>query len=329
MRRFVSASATATAPDTIQHAASPPRTDSGAAIPKFTRPMPSTEDIPRIAAPIFRAWRRWLARRAGPLLWARAEANNPFDFFSADPVAEIPLRDVLSFVDATGKGYIMDIKSAVSLAEHAAANGETPVNPFNRAALPPSFHRRIALHAAKPKSRKGTVAAKPVGWEGLKATTEVQSFSLAVTDLFRTIEDLGYYTDPSWFMDLTPVGLQRLYIELADIWNHRATLSAADRARIVPAAVGRVFPMSVQAALIMQQKALRPLLLGTCQKLVSAAPNRSDKQLGVMYVLGALATVSAGAATAYPWLVEMFALGGVTRVVNGQLIILHPSVLAY
>lgn len=295
------------------------------------RSAPSKEDIPRLAAPIFRAWRRWIARRAGPLLWARTEANNPFDFFSADPVTEIPLRDILSFVDATGKGYIMDIKSAVSLVEHAATNNETPMNPFNRAALPPSFHRRIELHAARPKSKKKDTSkvAQPTGWEGLKATTEAQTFSLAVTDLFRAIEDLGYYTDPAWFMALTQVGLQRLYIELADIWNHRATLSPADRARIVPTAAGRVFPMSVQAALIMQQKALRPLLLGTCQKLVSAAPNRADKQLGVMYVLGALATVSAGAATAYPWLVEMFALGGVTRVVNGQLIILHPSVLAY
>lgn len=272
------------------------------------------------AQTIFRTWRRWLARRAGPLLWARAESNNPCDFFSGDPAAEIPLRDFISFVDGKGKGYIMDIKSAVSLMEHAVTSGEIPTNPFNRDPLPPAFHSRLARH--------GVGAAKPKAWTGLKAATEAQTLGLAVTDLFRAIEDLGYYTDPEWFIALDRINLQRFYMELADIWHHRASLSAQDRQRIVPAPA-TAFGVSVNGALIMQQKALRPLLIKTCTQLVSAAANRSDKQLGVMYVLGALSIVSAGAGTAYPWLVEMFAPGRVTRLVNGQLIVLHPSVLAY
>ena len=319
MRRFVLAAAGAAVSDTIQHAelSQPPRTDK---TPTAKRPVPATEDIPRIAAPIFRAWRRWMHRRAGPLLLERTESNNPYDFFSGDPVAEIPLRDFISFVDGKGKGYIMDIKSAVSLMEHAATNNETPTNPFNRDPLPPTFHRRLTLH--------GAGAARPKAWTGLKAATEVQTLSLAVTDLFRAIEDLGYYTDPAWFLALDRIALQRFYMELADIWHHRASLSVQDQQRIVPPPAA-AFGVSVNGALIMQQKALRPLLIKTCTQLVSAAANRSDKQLGVMYVLGALSIVSAGAGTAYPWLVEMFAPGRVTRLVNGQLIVLHPSVLAY
>jgi hypothetical protein len=278
---------------------------------------------PTIAAlKIRRAWSRWLARRAGPLLWFRAESNNPYDFYSSDPVAEIPMRDFVSFVDG-GKGYVMDIKSAASLVDHAKTNGEAPLNPFNRAALPVSFLRRLNRHVVK-----GKVATL---WTGLTATGEVQVAGLAATDVFRVIEDLGYYTDPSWFMDLTRLQLQRLYIELADIWYHRATLSVTDRARIVPVTGSqqrRAFPLPVSTVLIMQQRALRPLLLETCKLLVSAAAARSDRQLGVMYVLGAMAMVSPGAAVAYPWLVDMFSPGA-TRIVGSQIVALHPSVLAY
>jgi len=264
------------------------------------------------AIKIFQTWRRWLAHRAGPVLWFREESNNHADFFSGDLVTEIPLKEIVSFVEA-GKGYIMDIKSAVALLEHSAEAKEPALNPFNRAPLSALFLRRVALHKSK-------------AWAPLKAMTESQIFTMGVTDVFRDIEDLGYYTDPSWFIDLGRVGLQRLYIELADIWYHRASLTAADRHRIVP--TGKPIAIPVSTALVMNLKALRHNVLLTCKMLTSAAPARSDRQLGIMYVLGALSLVSAGASTAYPWLVEMFS-PGITRIIGAELAVLHPSVLAY
>jgi len=261
---------------------------------------------------IGKAWTRWISRRAGPLLHFRQESNNPFDFFSSDPVTDIPVREFVSFMDA-GKGYIMDIKSAVSLIEHSTESKEPPLNPFNRAPLPALFLKRIGLH--KSKTAKS--------WASLEPLTEAQKLSLATTDTFSMIEELGYYTDPSWFIDLGRIGLQRFYMELADIWFHRATLTPADRARVVPS--GNPFAVPVSTALIMNQKALRPLVLNTCRQLVSAAVSRADKQLGILYVLGALTIVSEGATAAYPWLLEP----GVTRVVNGAILVLHTSVLGY
>ena len=263
---------------------------------------------------IFRAWRLWLSRRCGPLLWTREESNNPYDFYSSDPVEEIPLHDFVSFVDG-GKGYIMDAKSATSLLEHATKQQEPAMNPFNRAPLPPAFLRRLTRHGFTGK------------WENLVALTPEAKFAMEVTDLFRTIEDLGYYTDPHWFLELGAVHLQRLYIELADIWYHRAGLSLADKNRIVPPPA-RAFPISVQGSLIMQLKALKPLLLKTCTAIATAAAARADRQTGVMYVLGSLALVSPGAAVAYPWLVDMFS-PGVCRIVGTQLMVLHTGVLAY
>ena len=213
----------------------------------------------------------------------------------------------------------MDIKSVSSLLDHSTKNKEEPLNPFNRAALPALFLKRVSRHYG-PKGA-------PVLWVGLQAKTEEQRYALAAMDICRSLDDIGNYTNPDWFMSLTVIQMQRLYIELADIWNHRATLTTADRLRIVPAPA-RAFKLPVSTVMIMKQKALRPLILETCQVLVTAAPNKSDRQLGGMYVLGSLALISADVGSAFPWLMEMF-MPGVTREVDGKVKVLHPSVLAY
>jgi hypothetical protein len=272
------------------------------------------EDKLQATLRIQRTWSRWLARRAGPLLQFREESNNPFDFYSGDPIETIKLRDFVSFVDKS-KGYCMDIQSAVSLLDHATKSKETPLNPFNREPLPATFLRRIRRH--------GHTAL----WTGLVAMTEIQTIHLAVTDAFRLIEDLGYYTDPDWFLSLSGVELLRFYIELADIWYHRAGLTHEDRSRIVPGP-RRPFPIRVSVAYTLDMASLRKLVLETCRLLVSAAAARADKQLGVMYVVGSLSMLSAGAGAAYPWLTEMFA-PGVCRIVGNTIQLLHPSALNY
>jgi hypothetical protein len=266
---------------------------------------------------IQRAWRRWLARRCGPLLLFRAESTNPYDFFSSDSVEEISVGEFISFV-SEGKGFIMDIKSTSSLLDHARKTGEPPLNPFNRSPLPTLFLHRYQLHIGKKL---------PVSWLGLQAVSESQKYELAVTDVFRSLEDLGNYTNPSWLLDLSLIGLQRLYIELADIWFHRASLSLSDRQRIVPEP-HKVFRIPVSTVLIMRIKALKPLIVETCKTLITAAAAKGDRQLGGMYILGALTLVSDAAAMAFPWLLEMFQ-PGVTRELNGILMISHHSVLAY
>ncbi len=310
--------------DLIEHTPSPSPSMTLVAARKDVKYRETTADEKQtLALRTGRAWRRWIARRAGPLLHFRAESNNPADFFSADPVEEIPYRDFISFVDA-GKGYCMDIKSAVSLLEHATKSGEAPVNPFNRAPLPRLFTLRVARHG------------KTAHWESLSASAGSGSGagagagsaeSLSVTDTFRAMEDLGYYTDPEWFTDLSRLQLQRIYMELADIWYHRAGLSGADRNRIVPLPAN-AFVTPIATVLVMQQRALRVIVLQTCRLLVSSAAARGDRQTGVMYVLGVLAMVSTGASAAYPWLVEMLS-PGVTRIVGNTIQVLHPGVLAY
>jgi hypothetical protein len=219
----------------------------------------------------------------------------------------------------------MDIKSAQSLLAHAAKTGCVPENPFNREPLSALFLRRIARHQQGGKG--GTTVSVPT-WVPLAATSEAQAIQLAVTDVCSAIDELGYYTDPAWFTGLDIQQLQRLYIEIADIWMHRAMLSHADRARIVPTEAGYVLPVAVYASIHMSLRGIRKAVFDSCTRLVTAAAARADRQLGVMYVLGALSLVCDGCGAAYPWLVDMFT-PGVTRVVNGRVHVAHPTVLTY
>lgn len=265
---------------------------------------------------IQQCWRQLLARRCGPLLWFRHESNNPYDFFSTEPVAEIPIADFVSFVE-DGKGYAMDVKSLNTLLDHAKSNGETPKNPYNRAPLPAHLMRRLLHHSIQ-------------SWDCLEGVTPEQTLTLAVTDTYRAIEDLGYYTDPTWYLELHQVALQRYYVELADIWFHRANLNAADRRRIIPTATPRIpFRVPIAGICDVPYDDLRGQVLDTCKTLVTAAAARADRQLGAMYVLGALTLVSRSARTAFPWLHEMFAPGVTAFVSPNTIRVSHNAVLSY
>ena len=270
-------------------------------------------DINKCVTRIQHVWRRWISSRAGPLLWFRELSNNPCDFFSSDQVTDIPMGDIVSFASKS-IGYIMDIKSAISLVAHATKLQTPPLNPFNREQLPAIFLERINRHTKKS------------GWKTLTPMSRTQIMSLAVTDLFRIMEDMGNYTDPLWFLDLNALQLQRFYIELIDIWKYRAELSPIDRLRIVPDSNGYGNPFTVSVSSIrkfQQLDVLREILIATCKKLITSAVVRADRHLGTMYVLGALSIVSPAAGAGNPWLVESFS-PGVTNIVNNALVLMYP-----
>jgi len=281
--RFVSAAET---PKTEPPKTEPPETEP----PKTEEAEEETEETSRqlilkACTCIQRRWLRFLAKRCGPLLKLRDKSMNSVDFYTEDAIHEIPLQFFVSFVDAS-RGYSMDIRSAMSLITYAERVKEPALNPFTRAPLTPVFLRRITLVKKVPKF-----------------ITAPTSFSVKITDVFCAISDLGYYTNPAWFSDLNANSLKRLYAALVEIWVHRARLSQRDRARICSA---NPFKYNFRAIDAMNMHDLQRVVLDVCELFVTSAVERSDRQLGAIYVLGCLAMVSRGAALANPGLLDQF-----------------------
>ena len=123
------------------------------------------------------------------------------------------------------------------------------------------------------------------------------------------IDELNYYTNPSWFINLNVDELRCFYVELYDVWHHRAELTPEMRNIIIPAPA-RPFKYPVREVVAQRsQELLRKLNLDTIRMFVSAAADRSDRTLGAMYTVTALTLVCRECAETYPWLYESAAPG--------------------
>jgi hypothetical protein len=127
---------------------------------------------------------------------------------------------------------------------------------------------------------------------------------MKVVEIFVQMEELQYGADPEWFIALSLSDQKRFYLNLLDIWHHRAGLTQTDRERIVPSPQ-QLFHWGISRITAIQQlSTIRTTNSYIMKKLVSSAADRNDRVLGAMYILTALTQVCPQAAEAFPWLFE-------------------------
>jgi len=125
--------------------------------------------------------------------------------------------------------------------------------------------------------------------------------------LFTSIDNLGNYTDPDWFLELDRARYMRFLICLNDIWSYRANLSDQVRREICP--TFDPFHFVTMAHLSrMATHELRFECVRAMEILVLHGNNHANRTLGSHYVLCALTLVSRPAALALPWLYESVAI---------------------
>ena len=122
-------------------------------------------------------------------------------------------------------------------------------------------------------------------------------------DIFQRIDELKYYTQCSWFLDLDIIGLKELYKQLEDIWNYRANLSIADKFKY--SSTGKLFTQNVMIINQMTStKEISKILLDNFEKLVTHGQEKEDRITGALWILGALTIVNPSAREALPWLFQ-------------------------
>jgi len=238
-----------------------------------------------------------IAKRQGPGRWNRSICTNDTDFYSMEDIASISGEYLFSFADTDKIVYAFDIRSIASLIEKCS---EGPLlNPYNRQAISDEIVSKAAKYIRW--CRKKGIDTR---WAPVAPATPDQRFQMKVTDLFQKIDELNYYTNPSWFINLSADDLRCFYVELYDIWHHRAELSIQMRNTIIPSPA-RPFKYAVREVVTQKsQEILRKISMDIIRMFISAAEDKSDRTLGAMYVMTALTLVCRACAETYPWLYE-------------------------
>ena len=325
--------------------------------------------------------RRKLNKLRGPALTNREICVNETDFYSLDPIREIPNQQFFSYEEIAkeeGKKscyYGFDIASIYNLilsdngVENEYALSRRLIfnesnNPYNRNKLPHNVVRDILkiIKLDRIFSRKRNIlknkkmtknqimnngvnnnnnnnyeydnnnyvaendnnnnnnnnnnnAVMGSGGGGMNIAlpqdvlTPHQRFRQHVLRLFQTINALGHYSDPEWFVALTYEQHITFLRELIDIWNYRAELSPQARRTIYPP-YGDPFPHYVlgwvthQFYIYLSPENIININLTVIERFIASAVSEADRCLGSNFILCALTLVSIPAREALPWLYQ-------------------------
>jgi hypothetical protein len=214
-----------------------------------------------------------------------------------EEIADISGTYLFSFADTDKMVYAFDIRSLGSLLEKT---GQEPAqNPYNRQPLAAETIKKAISYIRWARSK-----GLDTRWIPVAPTTPDQQFALRVTDLFQKIDELNYYTNTTWFTNMNVDDHRCFYVELHDIWFHRAELSNDMRNTIIPPPA-RPFRLLVREVVAQRSlEILRKTNMDLIRMFISAATDRNERVLGAMYVITALTMVNSQCAESYPWLYE-------------------------
>jgi hypothetical protein len=238
----------------------------------------------------------------GPGFKNKNVCTNATDFFTLDPLTDLPNKQFFSFEDADGFIYGFDLLSIYNLIYKC--DGQIK-NPYNR--LPISSEN---IEKFRSLLRLSHILKIPICTEIKDINQEIsikKSIELRALTLFQNIDALGNYSNAQWFLNLGKPQMIKMIRELIDIWSYRAPLSMETKRAICPP-VGNPFTTRFvnfnQLHTIENIDEIRKYTLEILEKFVNSGINRDNKCLGAYYVLGALTLVSEDAATSLPWLYQ-------------------------
>jgi hypothetical protein len=129
-----------------------------------------------------------------------------------------------------------------------------------------------------------------------------------ITALFMEVDQLGNYTQSSWFSQLEPRDYIRYFRTLFDIWNYRAQLSFQTKQKICPihdpfinVMYNRIQYNNLSA------NELQNLCLTVMEDLVYSGVDTDSRMIGTFHMLSALTVVSIPARSNLMWLYESIA----------------------
>jgi hypothetical protein len=248
---------------------------------------------------IQKTWRQHLIRSfnrtLGPCFFERKLSNNVDDFLTAEDVRDIHYYNFFSFKDDDSFVYTFNIVSISTL-----INKKCLENPYNRKKLAPEL-----IELVKTRIRYNNILNETAIFEEYKPKD--RSIDDRINDVFTKIDELGNYSNSSWFLNMDVVQTKRFLYELFELWNFRAQLTQIRKIEISPPN-GNPF-YNVPRVLFVEQNTtfynidtLRKMCADVMERMVFRAREDSDKNLGALYILCGLTLTTVEARQALPWL---------------------------
>jgi hypothetical protein len=263
---------------------------------------------------------------------------NENDFFSLEPLKEIPTKYFFSF--SCGKFiYGCNIISLVQLIKNSK---NVIKNPYNREnieletiklilnvyskiriifGLPTDApvinnHSLLQIQGTIQETRRirglvninqSNAPSSELIEERRMKLLDIQSrpVSIRIQEVFMEMDQLGNYTHPGWFSSLDRREYIRLFRILFDIWTFRGQLTSQIKSYIciIGDPFSEIRRLSVNLH-DMSIERIREITLTIIEYMVYCGIDDEYKKIGTLHVLTGLTGVSLGARTSLPWLYE-------------------------
>ena len=244
--------------------------------------------------------RKW-CNTHGPAYINRSLCTNETDFFTMNELKNIPINQFFSFKDKDGFIYGFNIISLYTLHQKAGESNEPALNPYNRNKLPPSLVSSFRDMIRMSRVLKYDIEINIKDDDNISDT---KKYELRILSLFQEINQLGNYSDQSWFTSLTREQLVAYLRELHDIWAYRAQLTNEVKRNIAPPIGDPFRTTNLNYLNELPYENIKKLAVSIMEILVKKGVNTDARSLGAFYVLAALTLVNNNAATAMPWLYQ-------------------------
>ena len=256
---------------------------------------------------------RILEKLRGKAWKNRSICVNETDFYTLDPINEIPNKYFFSYTDTCNFTYGFDIRSLVSYITQNA----TLQNPYNREII--SLELRniifqtntlIKIIFDNPIHQSNNIAILNNKKNVLDKLKQIRELPLSqrIQQLFIEIDLLGFYTTRVWFDNLTIDSCVSLLYHLEKMWNYRAGFSQLLKCQICPY-FSPLLTIMNEYRLLYKRRLLTPeiiknLCVTAMENMIYTGIDNESKHTGAARVLTCLTYVSSPARGELFWLHE-------------------------
>ena len=154
----------------------------------------------------------------GPAFMKRNKCTNNSDFLTMEDIKDMDYCQFFSYKGSDGFIYGFDLLSLYNL---ISKSDKDVRNPYNREIITNNVIEDVnsLIRISKKLKNEINIIIPNI------TTSNQKGFELKILDVFQTINYLGNYSDPAWFLSLNRGQYIKFIRELFDIWNYRAQLS--------------------------------------------------------------------------------------------------------